>query len=188
MKNIWKWLKVALGVVLSVFAYMFFSKRGNSEIRKKIKEVKNEAKKEEEKVKKIEKKIESRKEEAGNLADRLKKHFLIIISIVLFFSIGVVATDTLENLKIPETYDELVIAYKDMAEIAIGYQKLYNEAEADNNALIEVTKNLQELMVVQQEIIDDLLQKNRFGFFGGLNFVPLNPTFSGVMAGVTFEF
>ena len=44
------------------------------------------------------------------------------------------------------------------------------------------------LMEVQQDIIDDLLQKDRFSLFGGFNYVPLNPTYSGIMAGITFEF
>ena len=98
------------------------------------------------------------------------------------------ATNTIENLKIPETYEELLAEYRDMADIAIGYQKLYNESEADNQALIEVVKNLQSLLKTQQDIIDELLRKNRFGFFGGITYVPLNPTYSGILAGVTFEF
>lgn len=190
MKNIWKWITGALAIVFSVLAYVFFTRRDNGKLREKIDEVKAEAKIEEERVKKIEKKIENREEEAEKLAERLKKHFniFIIIFIVFSLSFGAVATNTIENLKIPETYNELVIAYRDMSEIAIGYQKLYNEAEADNRALMEVVKNLQNLMKVQQDIIDDLLQKNRFSLFGGVNYVPLNPTYSGIMAGVTFEF
>ena len=188
--KIWNWVKVALGIVFSVLVYMFFTKRDNGKLMEKINEVKEAAKIEEEKVKKIEKRIGGRKEEAEKLADRLRKrfHLFIILTIILFFSIGVIATDTIENLKTPETYEELLIAYKDMAEIAIGYQKLYNEAEADNQALLEVVKNLQDLMKVQQDIIDELLRKNRFGFFGGIDYVPLNPSYSGVILGVTFEF
>lgn len=188
--KIWNWLKVAIGIVFTVLVYVFLTKGNNIELKKRINEVRAEAKKEEEKVKKIEKRIESRREEAKTLAERLKNKFNVffIILIVFCFSFGAIATDTIENLKIPETYEELLIEYKDMADIAIGYQKLYNESEADNQALLEVVKNLQSLLKVQQDIIDELLRKNRFGFFGGLNYVPLNPTYSGIMAGITFEF
>jgi len=188
--KIWKWIVTAFAIVFSVLVYVFFTRRDNSKLKEKINEVKAEAKVEEGKVKKIEKRIEIRREEAKNLAERLKNKFNIffIILIVFCFSIGAVATNTIENLKIPATYDELLIEYKDMADIAIGYQKLYTEAEADNQALMEVVKNLQSLMKVQQDIIDDLLQKNRFGLFTGLNLVPLHPDYSGIMVGVTFEF
>ena len=188
--KIWNWIKIALGIVFSVLVYAFFTRRDNGKLMEKINEVKVEAKKEEEKVKKIEKRMEDRKEKAKTLAERLRKHFniLLILFIVFTFSVGVVATDTIENLKTPETYEELLEAYQDMAEIAMGYQKLYTESEADNQALLEVVKNLQSLMKVQQDIIDELLQKNRFSLFGGVNYVPLNPTYSGIMAGVTFEF
>ena len=186
MKKIWNWLLVALGVVFSVLVYTFLTKRDNSELMEKINEVKTEAKKEEEKVKKIEKKIESRKEEAKDLADRLKKHFhiFIIVCLVISFSVVGIAND----LIIPNNYEDLLIAYRDIASIAINYQRLYNEAEADNQALMEVIKNLQDLMKVQQDIIDDLLQKNRFSLFGGLGYVPLHPDYSSIILGVNFEF
>jgi len=189
MKKIWNWIIAALGVVFAFVVYTFFNRR-DPFIKEKVKEVKAEAKVEEEKVKKIEKKIENRREEAKTLADRLKKHFniFIIVCIVFCLSIGAIATDTIENLKIPDTYNELVVAYQDMASIAVGYQKLYNEAESDNQALMEVVKNLQSLLKAQQDIIDELLKKNRFGLFGGLNVVPFHPDYSGIMAGVTFEF
>jgi len=190
MGKLWNWIKVAFVIVLSVLGYIFFTRRDNSKLMEKINEVKAEAKKEEEKVKKIEKRIETRREEAEKLAERLKNKFniFLIILIVFCFSFGSSAIDTIENLKIPTTYEELLIEYEDMASIAVGYQKLYNEAEADNQALMEVVKNLQSLIKVQQDIIDDLLQKNRFSLFGGLNYVPLNPTYSGIVAGAIFEF
>jgi len=190
MKKILNWIIGALAIVFSVLVYVFFTRRDNGKLKEKINEVKAEAKVEEDKVKKIEKRIENRREEANNLAERLKKHFniFIIVCIVFCLSIGAIATDTIENLKIPDTYNELVVAYKDMASIAVGYQKLYTEAEADNQALMEVVKNLQSLMKVQQDIINELLKKNRFGLLTGINLVPLHPTYSGIMAGITFEF
>lgn len=189
MKKIWNFIKIAFGVVLAIFTYMFF-KKDKSGIKKKIEEVKAEAKKEEEKVKKIEKRIETRRKEAKTLAERLKKHFniFIIIFVVFCFSVGVVAIDTIENLKIPETYSELLEAYRDVASIAIAYQRLYNEAEADNQALLKVIENLQSLLKVQQDIINNLLQKDKIGLFGGIGYVPLHPDYSSIMLGITFEF
>jgi len=116
------------------------------------------------------------------------KKFILVFLVLIMLSVGAVATNTIENLKIPATYDELLVEYKDMADIAIGYQRLYNEAEADNQALMETVKNLQSLLKVQQDIINELLKKNRFGLFGGLSVVPFHPDYSGIMAGVTFEF
>ncbi|PKP62232.1 hypothetical protein CVT91_00140 [Candidatus Atribacteria bacterium HGW-Atribacteria-1] len=206
LKKIFNWIGVALGIIFSVLVYVFFTKRDNSVLKKKIDDVKEAAKVEEEKVKKIEKRIierakktESRKEEAEGLAERLKKHFSIFIIVCLIISVGIVGTVsssvTIENLKIPDTYSELVKAYQDLAEITIGYQRLYNEAEqalaeseADNKALMEIIKNLQSLMKVQQDIINSLLQKNRFSVLGGINYVPLNPSYSGITLGIEFEF
>ncbi|TET08472.1 MAG: hypothetical protein E3J83_03235 [Candidatus Atribacteria bacterium] len=190
MKKMWNWIKVALAIVFSVFAYVFFTRRNNFELKKKIDEVKTEAKKQEAVVKEVKKRIENRKKKAGKLADRLKKHFNIFIVLCIVFSVGVigVTSPTVENLKIPDNYSDLLVAYKDMADIAIGYQKLYNEAEQDNQALLEVIENLQSLMKVQQDIINELLKKNRFGLFAGVNYVPLNPSYSGLIAGLTFEF
>jgi len=190
MKNIWNFIKIALGIILAIFIYIFFTKRDNSKLMEKINEVKEEAKIEEKRVEKIKKKIENRKKEAETLNERLKKHFniLIILFIVFTFSVGVVATDTIENLKTPETYEELLEAYRDMAEIAIGYQKLYQEAEADNQSLLKVIENLQGLMKIQQEIIDDLLNKKRFSIFAGLDLVPLHLDYSGISLGLNWEF
>ena len=186
MKKIWNYIKVAIGIIFTVLVYVFLTKGSNTELKKRIDEVKEKAKIEEEKVKKIEKRIEDRKERAEKLSDRLRKHFhmFVIVCLIVFFSVVGIAND----LIIPDNYSDLVEAYRDMADIAVNYQRLYNEAEADNQALLEVIKNLQDLMKVQQEIIDDLLQKDRFSLFGGFNYVPLNPTYSGIMAGVTFEF
>lgn len=125
----------------------------------------------------------------------MKKIILIFLALMIL-SMGIFATTELkiEDLIIPETYEDLILAYKSIANIAINYQRLYNEAEqalveseADNQALMEIIKNLQDLIKVQQDIIDDLLQKNRFSIFTGLNYVPLHPDYSGILAGIEFE-
>lgn len=191
MKKMWQWIKIGIGIIFAILVYLFLTRRiDKSEIRKKINEVIKAAKIEGEKVKKVAKRITERKEEAKNLAEKLKKHFniFIIVCLIVSFSVVGIASSNIEDLIIPDNYEELVEAYKDMAEIAIGYQKLYNEAERDNDILMESIKNLQDLMKVQQDIIDDLLQKNRFSFFGGINYVPLKPSYSGIMGGIIFEF
>lgn len=126
----------------------------------------------------------------------MKKIILIFLALVIL-SVGVFATTDLkiEDLIIPDTYNELVEAYKDIADIAVGYQRLYSEAEqalteseADNQALMKVIKNLQGLIKTQQDIIDKLLNKNRINILVGANYVPLKPDHSGVIMGITWTF
>ena len=192
MKKILNWIKVALGIILTVLIYVFFTRKDNRKIKKAIDEINKQVNIEKSKVKKIEKRIITRKKKAKDLGNRFKKHFNSIIIIIIFAGIifsgsYISAEPEIENLIIPDTYNELLEAYKDVASIAIGYQKLYNEAEADCQSLMEIIKNLQGLIDTQQDIIDKLLNKNRFSIFTGLNYVPLHPAYSGILAGVEFE-
>ena len=75
MKKIWNFIKIAFGIILAIFIYIFFTKRDNSKLMEKINEVKEEAKIEEKKVEKIKKRIENRRKEAETLKERLNKHF-----------------------------------------------------------------------------------------------------------------
>lgn len=190
--KVWNWIKVALGIIFSIFVYLFLTRKDNRKIKKAIGEVNKKVDIEKAKVKKIKKKIILRKKKAKNLNDRLKKRFNSIIIIAIFVGIIlssniILAEPEIENLIIPDNYSDLLIAYKDIASIAIGYQELYNEAEEDCQALIESIKNLQSLIDTQQDIINKLLNKNRFNIFTGLNFVPLKPAYSGILAGIEFE-
>lgn len=124
------------------------------------------------------------------------KKLISIFLVLIILSVGVSATTELKikDLIIPSTYSELLEAYKSIAEIAINYQRLYNEteqalveAEKDNDNLVEIIKNLQSLIETQQGIINKLLEKNRFSVFAGVNYVPLEPTYSGILAGIEFE-
>lgn len=192
MNKIWNWIKVALGIIFAIFVYLFFTRKDNRKIKKAIDKVNEQVNIEKAKVEKIEKRILTRKKKAKNLSDRLNKHFNSIIIVAIFIGIVfsgsiILAEPEIENLIIPDNYQDLLIAYKDIAEIAIGYQKLYQEAETDNEALMEVIKNLQLLIDTQQDIINKLLEKNRFSIFTGLNYVPLHPGYSGILAGVEFE-
>ena len=125
----------------------------------------------------------------------MKKVILIFLALIVL-SIGVFATTDLkiEELFIPSTYNELVEAYKSIANIAINYQRLYNEAEdalaeseVDNQSLLEIIKNLQLLIDTQQDIINKLLNKNRFSISTGISYTPLNPSYSSVILGVMWE-
>jgi hypothetical protein len=126
----------------------------------------------------------------------MKKIMLIILALIVL-SVGVFANADLkmEDLIIPEAYSELVKAYKSIASVAISYQRLYREteqaiaeAEADNQTLLKVIENLQSLLKVQQDIIDELLRKNRFSIFAGVDYVPLHPDYSGLTLGLNWEF
>lgn len=190
--KIWNWIKVALGIIFSVLIYIFLTRKDNKKIKEVIEKVNKQVDIEKVKMKKIEKRIIMRKKKAKDLSDRLKKHFNTIIIAVVFVGIAfssnmILAEPEIENLIIPDNYQDLLVAYKDIAEIAIGYQKLYNESEADNQSLLEIIKNLQSLIEIQQDIIDDLLNKNRFSVFAGLNLVPLHLDYSGILAGIEFE-
>lgn len=192
MKKIWDWLKVALGIIFAVLLYVFFTKRDNRKIKEAIDEVNKKVNIEKVKVKEIEKRIVMRKKKSKDLGDRFKKHFNIIIIAVIFVGIAfpsgyIMAEPGIENLIIPDNYSDLLIAYEDIAGIAIGFQKLYNEAEADNEALMEVVKNLQSLIKTQQDIIDKLLEKNRFSMLTGISYTPLNPSYSSMILGLTWE-
>ena len=180
------------GNYIQCVSLFIFTRKDNRKIKAAIDEVNKKVNIEKTKVKEIKKRVIVRKKKAKNLEERLKKHFnsIIIVAIfvgILFSGSYILAEPEIENLIIPDNYADLLIAYKDIAEIAIGYQNLYQESESDNQALMEVVSNLQSLIKIQQDIINDLLQKNRFSLFGGINFVPLNPDYSGIMAGIEFE-
>lgn len=125
------------------------------------------------------------------------RKIILVFSALIILSLGVFATTDLkiEDLIIPDTYDELVEAYKNVADIAIGYQRLYNEteqalaeSEADNQALMEVIKNLQDLIETQQDIINKLLDKDRINILTGVTYIPMHPDYSGIILGFTWEF
>lgn len=189
-----EWLLYGLALVGGAFLFAFFQKGNNREMLKKAREVKKEVQKEQKKVEKIRDNIADRKEKDKKLVEKLKKHFHVFLVIILLtgmFSGAVMAQEpSIDNLKIPDDYDALVDRYKEMALIALEYQKLYRETESDNEKLLETIENLQKLIKAQEEIIDQLLKQSGadFGVITGINFVPADPLRSGLVLGVNWKF
>lgn len=199
LKKAIEWLVYGLALVGGAFLFAFFSKGNNREMYQKAKEVKKEVQKkveiERKKTKKIRENIKKRQKIDKKLSEKLKKHFRVFLIVVLFAGLltGAAVADgqlDIENLKIPDDYDTLLAQYKEMALIAIQYQQLYREAEADLQEMLATVERLQKLIETQQEIIDQLLKSNRSGLdiFTGVNFIPLDPLHSGLILGVNWKF
>lgn len=149
---------------------------------------------EKKKADKIKKNIEGREKRDKKLSKRLNKYFhMLLIALILFTFSGIGLTEDkpldIDNLKIPDNYQDLVAAYKDMAMIAIEYQELYRAAEVDNKTLVQSNENLQQLIAAQKEIIDQLLKSNsNAGVIAGVNVVPGNIENSGLILGLNYQF
>ncbi|MTI62128.1 MAG: hypothetical protein FH762_19455 [Firmicutes bacterium] len=118
---------------------------------------------------------------------------MLLIALILFTFSGIGLTEDkpldIDNLKIPDNYQDLVAAYKDMAMIAIEYQQLYRAAEVDNKQLLQSNDNLQRLIEAQKEIIEKLLKSNsNAGVIAGVNVVPGNIENSGLILGLNYQF
>ena len=189
LSKIW-WL---VAFALTAFAYGFATRKSNKEMKEAIDKVDSQAKKEKQKVDEVKENIKDRGKKDKELSKKLNKHFDIFIILILSLSILTIPvlaeTPDINNLKIPDSYDKLVPKYRDMALIAIEYQQLYREAEADNKELIKSNENMQQLIKTQQEIIDKLLKKDgSIGVFTGINYTPVKPLNSGVIIGVNKQF
>lgn len=177
-----------LGGILAIFGL------GTRKLKKESQEIMDQAKKEKKKTDKIKNNIESREKRDKKLSKKLNKYFHMILVIMILFSFsGIGLTQDkppdIDNLKIPDTYDELVSAYKDMAMIAIEYQQLYREAENGNKQLMQSNKNLQQLIEAQKEIIDQLLKSNsNAGVIVGANVTPGNIKNTGIILGLNYQF
>ena len=80
---------------------------------------------------------------------------------------------------IPDSYEELVEYYKAVAEVAIEYQRLYEEAEADVGRLLEENRKLSE----QLEIMIQYTRKPKIGLTAG-GIISPNP---GIFVGLTLQ-
>ena len=127
---------------------------------------------------------------------------LIVLVVFLIFVFVFSFTVEAQELAIPDDYDTLLARYKDMADIAMQYKGLYEEAESDllrykelyeqaemdNRRLLQSNQKLQGLIDTQSEIINELLNKKNIGIITGVNIVPANLGKSGVIVGFDFRF
>lgn len=109
-----------------------------------------------------------------------------------------------DDLYIPDNYDDLVEEYKEMAEFALKYREIayimrnhaveYRQAYINEKQSHKLTMDIKERddnrIKSQNEIINELIEQDfsKFGLFGGINYVPLNPQNTGLMLGGTIEF
>lgn len=142
----------------------------------------------------VKKNINDRKKRDEDLSNRLNNFFnmfLILILCSALLSWPTLADNSqpppLDKLIIPDDYDTFVEMYKEIVIIALEYQKLYREAEADNEILLKSIENLQKLIEAQQEIIDRYL-RNDLKLSAGLNIVPMNLQNSGIILSLEYEF
>lgn len=173
-----------VGGILAIFGL------GTRKLKKESAQVMDQAEMEKKKADKIKKNIEGREKRDKKLSKRLNKYFhMLLIALILFTFSGIGLTEDkpldIDNLKIPDNYQDLVAAYKDMAMIAIEYQQLYRAAEVDNKQLLQSNDNLQRLIEAQKEIIEKLLKSNSNA---GVNVVPGNIENSGLILGLNYQF
>lgn len=137
---------------------------------------------------------------------------MIVIILLLPIAVNVNA----QKLDPSKEYDQLLKDYHDMYDIAQRYKKLYEEAERDvteykklynqaeadveeyralyknaeenNQTLIDSNNRLQDLIDTQKQMIDDILNKKKIGIITGVNVVPANIDYSGIILGVDFQF
>ena len=111
---------------------------------------------------------------------------LVSLALVLIVSFSAVAGGlddvAVDDLDPPDEYEQLLERYKEMAEIALRYRDLYQEAEQDVIRLEQRAENLilqlerqQDLIEMQDELIDDLISQGDDNFFivAGLNYLPV---------------
>ena len=163
--------------------------------RKRAKEIEKKAGEEEKVSAEVKERMKKRREKEKKLAERFKQFFnifLIVFISISMLGVPVLAEDgepppAIEDLKIADNYDELVEDYKEMALIALQYQRLYREAEKDNEILLQSNERLQKLLDAYKEIVDRAL-KNDISLSAGVNFVPLHPDYSGVTLEIGYTF
>jgi len=108
--------------------------------------------------------------------------FIIALSFAAFPEIAIADDFAIGDLDPPDEYDQLLEKYRDMAEIALGFRELYQEAEADviklesrvERLLLQMDRQ-QDLIELQDELIDDLLTQGSDNFFiiAGISYLPV---------------
>lgn len=207
LRKIKDWLLIILIAIVSVFFMLIFRKKPDW-IKKKQKEIKQKENEIDNNVENIKQSRKEREEKAEELSEDLRKtdykfrnrFFSIMLIFLLILSPFVMGSDgepppmSKEDLKIPDTYEELLQSYYAMfdyamhyREIAYKYEKLYQQEKADSEKLLNEIENLKMLLDMQKDMIDQLMSNN-IGLSVGINYVPLHPDYSGVIVQVEYEF
>lgn len=173
--NLCKRIKNALWAILGLLAtiFLFWRQKKPPNI-EKAEQVLDEGKKT---AGEIVKEKAEREKQATDLKEKLKKITTGTLILVFLICVPVMAEDI--EIYIPKDYDELVEYYKAVAEVAIEYQRLYEEAEADVGRLLEENARLSE----QLEIMIQYTRKPKIGLtVGGI--ISAHP---GIFVGLTLQ-
>ena len=209
IKKIKDWLLIILLTIVGVFFMLIFKKKPNW-IEKKQKEIKQKENEIDNNVENIKQSRKEREEKAKELSKNLRetdykfhnRFFSIMLIFLLILSPFAIASDSepltmlKEDLKIPDTYEELLQSYYVMfdyamhyREMAYQYEKLYQQEKADSDKLVNEIENLKMLLDMQKNMIDQLMRlSNNIGLSVGINYVPLHPDYSGVIVQVEYGF
>jgi len=174
--NLCKRIKNALWAILGLLAaILLFWRQKKPPAVEKAEQTLDESKKTAGEI--VENKKE-REKEAADLKEKLKKITTGTLILVFLFCASAMAAEDIE-IYIPKDYEKLVEYYQAVAEVAIEYQRLYEEAEADVDRLLEENRKLSE----QLELMIDYNQRNRLGLTAGALISP-NP---GIFVGLTLQ-
>ena len=151
IKKIKDWLLIILMAIVGVFFMLIFRKKPEW-IKKKQKEIKQKENEIDNNVEKIKQSRKEREEKAEELSEDLRetdykfrnRFFSIMLIFLLILSPFTIASDgepppmSKEDLKIPDTYEELLQSYYAMfdyamhyREIAYKYEKLYQQEKQE---------------------------------------------------------
>ena len=174
--NLCKRIKNALWAILGVLAaILLFWRQKKPPIVEKAEQVLDEGKKT---AGEIVKNKKEREKEAADLKEKLKKITTGTLILVFLFCASAMAAEDIE-IYIPKDYEKLVEYYQAVAEVAIEYQRLYEEAEADVDRLLEENRKLSE----QLELMIEYNRQRRLGLTAG-GIVSPNP---GIFVGLTLQ-
>lgn len=174
--NLCKRIKNALWAILGLLAaILLFWRQKKPPAVEKAEQTLDESKKTAGEI--VENKKE-REKEAADLKEKLKKITAGTLILVFLFCVPVMAAEDI-HIYIPDDYEKLVEYYKAVAEVAIEYQRLYEEAEADVGRLLEENRKLSE----QLELMIEYNRQRRLGLTAG-GIISPNP---GIFVGLTLQ-
>lgn len=172
---LWERIKNALWAILGLLAAIFlFWRQKRPPDMEKAEQVLDESKKS---VAEIAKNKANREKQAADLKERLKKITTGTLILVFLICVPVKAQDI--EIYIPDSYEELVEYYRATVEVALEYQRLYEQAEADVDRLLRENAKLSE----QLEIMIQYHRKPKVGLTAGA-IVSAQP---GLFVGLTIQ-